>query len=72
MFSKQLPYDQRMTTKFFRMNRYLSLFHTPAWTRASIGAYVPMNELQFIHDILHYKEIDKEVADVILSKITNH
>ena len=72
MFSKQLPYDQRITTKLFRMNRYLSLFHTPSWTKASIGADAPMNDLQFIHDMMDYKEIDKEVADVILSKITNH
>ena len=72
MFSKQLPYDQRMMTKLFRMNRYLSLFQTPAWTKASIGADAPMNDLQFIHDMMDYKQIDKEVADVILSKITNH
>ena len=61
-----------MTTKFFRMNRYLSLFRTPPWTKASIGADAPMNNLQFIYDMMDYKEIDKEVANVILSKITNH
>ena len=53
------------------MNRYLSLFHTPAWTKARIGADAPMNDLQFIHKIMDYKEIDKEVAGYSF-KLTNH
>ena len=68
MFSKQLVYDKRLTTKLFRINRYLSLFHTPAQTKARIGADAPMNDLQLIHDMMDYKEIDKEVTDVILLK----
>ena len=72
MFSRQMPYDEEMKIKLFRMNRFLSLFHTPAWTKASIGADAPFNDLQLIHDMMDFKEIDKEVADVILSKMNNH
>ena len=40
--------------------------------KASTGADARMNDLQFFHDMLRYRSIDKEVADVALNKLQNH
>ena len=31
-----------------------------------------MHNLEFIHDLIDYREVDLEVADVALNKLTNH
>ena len=72
MFSNQMKYEEDMKIKLYRMNRFLALFHTPAWMKASIGADAPANDLQLIHDMLDFRALDKEVADVVLSKFVNH
>ena len=55
-----------MIIKLLRMNRFVSLSHTQARIKASIGGEVPMNDLQFIHDILDYKEIDNEIPALFI------
>ena len=72
MFSNQLSYDAEMIMKLQRMNIFLSLFYTSRWLKASTGADAPMNDLQFIHDMLEYRSIDREVADIALDKLSNH
>ena len=33
---------------------------------------VPVNNLTLVHEMMKFKEIDREVADAILSKMMNH
>jgi hypothetical protein len=72
MFSRAMHYDADFIVKLERMNTFLALFHTPAWLKASIGSDAPVNDLQLVHDLIYFREIDQEVADVALEKLTNH
>ena len=53
------------------MNTFLTLIHTPAWLKASISADAPVNDLEYIQDLMDIREVDQEVADVALDKLTN-
>ena len=53
------------------MNIFLTLIHTPAWLKASISADAPVNDLEYIHDLIDIREVVQEVADAVLDKLTN-
>ena len=44
--------------------------HIPAWLKALILAYTPVHELEYIHDLIDFREVDQEVADVAKDKLT--
>lgn len=67
-----MPYDDNFVQKLMRMNRFLALFYTAAWTKASNGADAPINDLQLIHDMMDFRRIDQAVADVVIDKLCNH
>ena len=71
-FSSQMSYDATMINKLKRMNMFLSLFYTSRWLSASIGADASMHDLQFFQDMLKYRSINKEIADIVLRKLKNH
>lgn len=72
MFSKALLYDDEMVDKLMRMNRFLALFYTSAWMKASSGADAPANDLQLIHDMIDFREVDKALANTVIDKLSNH
>ena len=53
------------------MNTLLTRIHTPAWLKASISADAPVNDLEYIQDLMNIREVVQEVADVALDKLTN-
>lgn len=72
MFSKAMQYDDEMVEKLRRMNRFLALFFTASWMKTSNGADAPANDLQLIHDMIDFREVDKAVADTVIDKLGNH
>ncbi|KAG0716839.1 hypothetical protein GWK47_008685 [Chionoecetes opilio] len=40
--------------------------------KASNGADAPINDLQFIHDRMDYRKVDKAVADTVIDKLGHH
>jgi len=48
------------------MNTFLTLIHTPAWLKASISADAPVNDLEYIQDLIDFREVDQQVADVAM------
>ena len=63
MFSKAMKYDKETVIKLERINRFLALFYTSAWMQASIGADAPVNDLELIHDMMDFRNVDREIAD---------
>jgi len=51
---------------------FLALFYSAAWMKADRGADAPINDLQFIHDMIDFRAVDQEVADAVLGKLNNH
>jgi hypothetical protein len=72
MFSKQMGYDADMIEKLRRLNVFLNLFYVPLWMKASRGSDAPILDLNFIHDMMDYRLVDPEIADVVLKKLSNH
>lgn len=72
MFQSQMTYDEEIIRKLNRMNTFLSLFYTSAWMKSSIGADAPINDLQLFKDMIAYRDIDPEVADIVIDKMENH
>lgn len=72
MFQSQMTYDEEIIRKLNRMNTFLSLFYTSAWMKSSIGADAPINDLQLFKDMIAYRDIDREVADIVIDKMENH
>jgi hypothetical protein len=72
LFSKAMNYDDELIDKLTRMNRFLTLFYTACWMKASNGADAPANDLQLFHDMMDYCEVDKPVADAVIDKLNNH
>ena len=40
--------------------------------QSTISADAPVNDLEYIHDLIDIREVDQEVADVALDKLTNN
>ena len=72
MFSKQMGFYDDMVVKLMRMNVSLAYFYTPAWLKVSWGADVPIKDLQFIHDMIDFRSVDEDIADVVINKLCNH
>jgi hypothetical protein len=58
--------------KLARLNTFLAFMHTPSWLKSSISADAPVDDLEYIHHLIDFREVDQEVADVALDKLTNH
>lgn len=67
-----MQYDDDMVAKLMRINGFLAHFYVPAWMKASCGADAPINDLQFIHDMFDFRDVDKDIADVVIKKLRNH
>jgi hypothetical protein len=72
MFAREMGYDENVHSKLTRMNMFLQLFYVPLWLKAGRASDAPMLDLQFFKDMTLYRNIDREVADVVLRKIDNH
>lgn len=72
MFSRQMDYDEETQEKLERINIFLSLFYTTRWLTAGNAADAPLNDLSMIQDVIKYKQIDPEVATVVLNKLERH
>ena len=67
-----MVFDDDMVVKLMRMNVFLAHFYTPAWLKVSWGADAPINDLQFIHDMIDFRSVDEDNADVVINKLHNH
>jgi len=72
MFSKEMSYNEETFEHLRRINVFLNLFYVPLWMRASSGADAPYYDLQLFHDMIAYREVDKEIAEEVLRKLANH
>ena len=72
LLQEQLGYDQDYTSQLLGMVRFNSLIYVPYWLTASIGADAPINDLILYKKLLKYKELDAEVAEIAISKLSLH
>ena len=72
MFLNHMSYNDETVRKLHRINTFLSLFYTSAWMKASIGADAPINDLHLFKDMISYRDIDYELANVVIDKMENH
>ena len=72
LLQEQLDYDNEYRSQLLRMVRYNSLNYVPYWLSASIGADVPLNDLNLYKKLFKYKELDADVADIAIRKLNLH
>ena len=70
LFARVMHCDDDFIAKLARMNTFLALIHIPAWLKASISADAPVNDLEYIEDLIDFRKVDQEVADVAKDKLT--
>ena len=70
LFSRVMHCDDDFIAKLARMNTFLILMHTPAWLKSSISADAPVDDLEYIHHLIDFRDVDQEVADVAKDKLT--
>jgi len=72
MFASQMGYDSDMIEKLKRLNHFLALFYTPMWMPAVVSADAPLLDLTFIHSMIKYQTVNREIAYAVLKKMFNH
>ena len=72
MYSEQMHYDSVTVDKLQRLNIFLQLFYVPLWLNATSACNAPMIDLQLFHDMMDFRTIDREIADIFLKKMANH
>ena len=69
MLSDQLPFTTEIMPQLTRMTQFLVLFYTTGCLNASLGADAPYNDLKFILQMMDYRAVDNEIAEVALQKV---
>ena len=72
MWFDQMSYDCEFVKKLHQINLFIALFYVPAWLKCNIGMDAPINDLNFLHDMLRYKNEDLTVADTAFNKFSSH
>ena len=72
MWSDELSYDGEFVKKLQGINLFIALFYVPAWLKCNISADAPINDLNFLHDMLTYKNEDPTVDDSTFNKLSLH
>lgn len=72
MFSHELGYSEDTISKLERLNTFLGLFYTTYWMTASSAADAPLHDLQFMKDMMQFKQHDPQLATAVLNKARNH
>ena len=72
MWSDQLSCDGEFVKKLQRMNLFIALFYVPAWLKCNIGMDAPINDVNFLHDMLMYKNEDPTTPDSAFNKLSLH
>jgi len=72
MWSDQLHYERDFVENLQRINLFIALFYVPAWLKSSIGIDAPVNDLEFLQNMLIYRKEDVVVADAAYQKLSNH
>ena len=69
-----MSYDDEFVKTFQRINLFFALFYVPAWLKCSIEMDAPINDLNFLHDMLMYKDEDPTIAiaDSAFNKLSLH
>ena len=72
MWSDQLSYERKFIDNLHRINLFIALFYVPAWLKCSIGIDAPVNNLEFLQNMLINQKEDAVVADTAYQKLLNH
>lgn len=72
MYSEQMHYDSETVDKLERLNVFLQLFYVPLWLKATSACDAPILDLELFHDMMDFRTVDSEIADIVLKKLTNH
>ena len=51
----QLSYEREFIENLHRINLFIALFYVPAWLKCSIGTDAPVNDLEFLQNLLMYQ-----------------
>ena len=65
--SMDIEFDDEYKAALTRFVKLSSLVYVPYFMKSSIGADAPVNDLELIHLLLKYREIDAESADAALT-----
>ena len=72
MWSNQMQYESDFVDKLRRINQFIALFYVPAWLKCSIGVDAPINDLEFLQNMIEYRSDDHVVADSAFKKLSSH
>ena len=72
MWSDQLSYERKFIDNLHRINLFIALFYVPDWLKCSIGIDAPVNNLEFLQNMLIFQKEDAVVADTAYQKLLNH
>ena len=72
MWSEQLSYNGEFVNKLQRINLFVALFYVPAWLKCNTGMDAPIKNLNFLQDMLMYKNEDPIIADSAFNKLSSH
>jgi len=72
MFSKAMAYSDEMVEKLMRMNRFVALFYTSAWMKATMTLMLQRMIFTLLTARLIFVKLIKHTANMVTDKLDNH
>ena len=69
---EQLVFDEQTLQNLWRWGQFALKFYVPQFLLASLGRDAPSNDLNLYKALLHYREVDRELADSALDTLSRH
>ena len=68
-FSMKMVFDEEYKEALTRFVKITALVYVPYFLKSSIGADAPVNDLQLVHLLLKFREVDAQCADAALTAL---
>ena len=72
IFRNEFPLNQEEYSSIRDTCVFLINIYIEPWILTPMAAMAPRVDLEFIKNIIHYKNVNEEISDVALKKIVNH
>ena len=69
---KRLVFEEDALKNLWRWGNFAVKFYVPQFLLASLGRDAPSNDLTLYQNLLQYREVDQEIADIALDTMSRH
>lgn len=72
LFQNQIEMSPEFALLLHRFCMFVSLIYVKFWSSSAIAVDAPSNDIQFLKELDHYREIDREISEVALNAFQRH